>query len=271
VKIDDLFFSSALGGAGNLLATGTFDNDFFNLMLTALTTNGSAKILAEPNLVVVSGQTATFISGGQFAVPTVVGVGGAQAATTSFKGFGTQLAFTPVVLDKDRIRLEVSPTFSTLNRGNSVGGVFGLDTRSVSTVVELREGQVLAIAGLLQEQQRGDLTRVPLVGSIPLIHNLFSNRSISRDESELVILVSPELVHPLEPEEAPAILPGMEVTEPDDIDFFVNGYIEGRPGCHHRSPVWYLYRERLKYCGPPVEQLRATDKYYLNGPHGFSN
>jgi len=269
VDLDNFFLASALAGGGNILASGTFDNASFNLVLNALTTNGYAKILAEPNLVVISGQPATFLSGGQFAVPTVVGVGGAQAATTSFKGYGTQLAFTPVVLDKDRIRLEVMPTFSTLNRENSVQGIFGLDARSVSTTVEMREGQVLAIAGLLQEQQAGELSAVPLLGSIPLLKHAFSNRSTSRDETELIVLVSPELVHPLEPEDAPAILPGMEITDPDDIDFFLHGHIEGRPDCHHRSTVWRLYRDRLKRCGLPIN-THSAENYYLQGPHGFS-
>jgi len=269
--IGDFFMASTLAGVGNIIATGTFDSDSFNLVLNALASNGSAKILAEPNLVVLSGQTATFISGGEFAVPTVVGVGGAQAATTTFKGFGTQLTFQPTVLDKDRIRLTVSPSFSTLNRNNSVNGIFGVDIRSVSTTVELREGQVLAIAGLLQEQQRGDIQRVPLFGEIPLLNLFFSNKTNSRDETELVILISPELVHALEPDEAPTILPGMEVTEPDDIEFFLFGNIEGHPGRDHRSTVWPIYRKRMQRFGRPSASIERSNNYYIFGPSGLSN
>lgn len=148
--IKDFLFESALGAGANAVFSGAFSDSNFNLMLGALIRNGNAKILAEPNLVTLSGKQATFLSGGEFAVPTVVGVGGAQASTTSFKGFGTSVIFTPTVLDKDRIRLQVSPTFSTLNSTNSVGGIFGLDTRTVQTTVDLREGQVFAIAGLLK-------------------------------------------------------------------------------------------------------------------------
>lgn len=270
LDIGDFMLQSSLGALGNIIASGTFDNDSFNLVLRALSSNGNAKILAEPNLVVLSGQQATFISGGEFAVPTVVGVGGAQASTTTFKGFGTQLTFTPTVLDRDRIRLSVTPTFSTLNRANTVNGIFGIDTRSVSTVVELREGQVLAIAGLLQEQQRGSNARVPLVGDIPYLNSIFSNKSISRDETELIILISPELVHPLEPEEAPSILPGMEMTEPDDIDFFIKGEIEGRPRSDHRSTVWPLYRNRLYKCGRKCNAYSGSESYYIHGPVGLS-
>ena len=268
--VGDLMLGSALAGSGNIMATGTFNDDSFSLALKALTGNGNAKILAEPNLVVLSGQTADFISGGQFAVPTVVGVGGAQASTTTFKGFGTQLSFSPTVLDHDRIRLNVSPSFSTLNSANSVGGIFGIDTRSVNTTVELREGQVLAIAGLLQEQQRGDSSRVPLLGDTKFLRPLFETKVVSRDETELLILVSPELVHPMESHEAPTILPGMEVTEPDDVDFFIYGDIEGRPGFHHRSTVWPLFKNRNCRCKDDFEAINNSQQYYVHGTNGFS-
>ncbi len=268
--VGDLMLGSALAGSGNIMATGTFNDDSFSLALKALTGNGNAKILAEPNLVVLSGQTADFISGGQFAVPTVVGVGGAQASTTTFKGFGTQLSFSPTVLDHDRIRLNVSPSFSTLNSANSVGGIFGVDTRSVNTTVELREGQVLAIAGLLQEQQAAESSRVPLLGETKLLRPLFETKTVSRDETELLILVSPELVHPMEAHEAPTILPGMEVTDPDDVDFFIYGDLEGRPGFHHRSTVWPLFKNRNCRCKDEFEAINQSQQYYVHGDNGFS-
>jgi pilus assembly protein CpaC len=266
------FAANSLLGGGNIAVSGVFTEGSFNLMIKALSTNGSAKILAEPNLVTLSGNTATFLAGGEFAVPTVVGVGGAQAATTSFKGFGTSINFTPTVLDHDRIRLRVAPTFSTLNKNNAVGGVFGLDTRTVNTTVELREGQVFALAGLLQEEQRGEYDRVPGLGDIPIVKTFFSTKSITRDETELIILVSPELVHPMEAEDAPMLLPGMEVTEPDDVEFFCKGHIEGRANCHHRSTVWPLYRDRLCECRKNGNtQYNQSQNYYINGPHGFSD
>lgn len=272
LNIKEFMLKSILTSGANVVASGTFSDGSFNLALKALVRNGSAKILAEPNLVTLSGHPATFLAGGQFAVPTVVGVGGAQASTTTFKGFGTSISFLPTVLDKDRIRLDVQPTFSTLNKDNSVGGVFGLDTRSVTTVVDLREGQVLAIAGLLQEQQRGDSRRIPWIGDLPGLNLLLNSRNISRDETELLILVSPELVHPLEPNQAPTILPGMEVTEPTDHDFYWYGDIEGRPNCHHRSTVWPLYRSRMKRAGySECDAMERSEQYYLHGTHGFSN
>ena len=114
------------------------------------------------------------------------------------------------------------------------------------------------------------MSRMPLIGSIPFLNSLTANRTISRDETELMILVSPELVHPLEPEQAPPILPGMQVTEPNDLDFYIYGDIEGRPNFYHRSTVWPLYRSRLKRSGG-VEVLRSSECYYVEGEHGFSN
>jgi len=259
-----------LGNGGSGLVTASLTSKHVDMFISALAQNGYAKILAEPNLVTISGRTANFISGGEFAVPTVVGVGGAQAATTTFKGFGTQLSFLPTVLDKDRIRLQVTPTFSTINPALSVNGILGVDTQSVSTTVDLREGQVFAIAGLIQEQQRGDLNRVPFIGDIPLVGTLFSNKAVSRDETELIILISPELVHPMEPEDAPTVLPGMEVTEPGDVDFFFMNNIEGKPDVHHRSTVWYMQKKRIHHQQKDFIHQTKSDKYYINGDYGFS-
>lgn len=264
-------FGNALTGAGNAFLTGTFSEGGVDVVLKAMVGNGSAKILSEPNLVVLSGESATFLSGGEFAVPTIVGVGGAQAATTSFRGFGTSVDFSPTVLDKDRIRLRVAPSFTTLNKSNSVQGIPGIDSRSTSTVVDLREGQTLAIAGLIQEQQASESSRLPFLGEIPILNVLTESKSVSRDESELLILVSPELVHPLEADQAPQILPGMEVTEPNDLDFFLYGDIEGRAESHHRSTVWPLYKSRMKRCGYfETSNQCKSNKYFLNGSHGYS-
>lgn len=278
IQIGDVGGGSNAGGVDQAMAalapgaaalSGVFKNANFDLALQALVSNGTAKILAEPNLVTLSGQSATFLSGGQFAVPTVVGVGGAQAATTSFKDFGTSLNFTPTVLDNDRIRLQVSPQFSNAN-GPVVQGIPGVTTRTVSTTVEMREGQVFAIAGLLQDQQDSSISKFPLIGDIPGLNVLTANRSTDRLETELLIMVTPELVEPLEPDQAPSLLPGMEVTEPNDLDFFVYGDIEGRPNAHHRSTVWPLYKNRLKRCYE-CDKHHKSSAFFLKGLHGFSD
>ena len=124
-------------------------------------------------------------------------------------------------MDKDLVRLEVSPSFSSLNSDATVGGIPGLNRRSVDTTVDLREGQWLAIAGLIQDEQGGQRTRVPYLGDLPFLGGFFSTQNTSRFETELIVLVSPQLVHPLEEGQLPPLLPGMEVTEPTDDDFFI--------------------------------------------------
>jgi len=267
LKFGDFSLNTNLAVDGAINAV--LSTEEVKLALDALSSNGYSKILAEPNLVTLSGHPAYFIAGGEFAVPTVVGVEGTSAISTTFRGFGTQVRFTPIVLDKDRIKLEVSPSFSTLDRTSEVDGIPGLNTRAVTTTVDLREGQWLAIAGLIQDQQEGSKVRVPFLGDIPVVDLLFSKRHAKRDETELLVLVSPELVHPLEPEEAPLILPGMEVTEPTDCAFFIRGDYEGRAQCDHRSTVWpVIQREGVGPRQSPAYQRSASR--YIQGPHGFS-
>jgi pilus assembly protein CpaC len=202
-----------------------------------------------------------------------VGLDGVGVGTTNFRAFGTQLTFLPTVLDKDRIRLHVTPTLSSINEDLAVDGVPGLNSRAVATTVDLREGQWLAIAGLIQDQQSGSHIRVPFVGDIPIVGSIFSNRELKRDETELIVLVSPELVHPLEAEEAPQILPGMEVTEPGDCAFYVGGRIEGNPNCHHRSTYWPAYRRQMLDARAEAKRLtkyQQSEHYYVQGEYGFS-
>lgn len=271
LHLGDFTLNSNLAGGGAVSAV--LSTKDLELTLEALSTNGYSKILAEPNLVTLSGHPASFVAGGSFAVPTTVGVQGVGAVSTTFQNFGTQITFTPTVLDKDRVRLQVTPTVSSPDKGLSVNGIPGLTARTVETTVDLREGQWLAIAGLIQDQQEGSKSRVPGLGDIPYVDILFSKRHVKRDETELLILVSPELVHPLEPEEAPLVLPGMEVTEPSDWAFFLAGDWEGRPQRDYRSTVAPVAARqaiegRRATMRSPAYQ--ATESRYIQGPHGFS-
>lgn len=272
--------NAVTGGGGNL--TAILDDGDLRLFLRAVAGNGNSKILAEPTLIAQSGKTATFLAGGEFAVPTVVGVEGVAAATTQFRGFGTQLSFTPTVIDKDRIRLMVVPSFSTLNAANSVNGIPGLNTRTVTTQVDLREGQWLAIAGLIQDQQAGTSRRLPWIGEVPGLGMLFSHQTMRREETELIVLVSPELVHPLEAHQAPLILPGMDVTEPTDCELYLHQRIEGDPYCQHRGTVWPEYRfgiyranhEAIRDANRAAKRhvnYQKCQNHYIAGPHGFSD
>ncbi|UUO07979.1 pilus assembly protein N-terminal domain-containing protein [Blastopirellula sp. J2-11] len=268
-----------MGGAGNLSAI--LDGGDVELFIRAFSSNGSAKILAEPTLMTLSGQSASFIAGGEFAVPTAVGVGGIGAVSTSFRGFGTQVRFMPTVMDKDMIRLSVSPSVSSINQSLSVDGVPGLDIRGAVTTVDLREGQWLAIAGLIQDEQEASRSRLPLLGDIPYVGAAFGSQTTKRIETELVILVSPELVHPMERDQVPLYLPGMEVTEPTNKEFFLHQQIEGLPGYDYRSTVWPSYRHQIHH--ENFEHVRAerqarkcrgqfqeSEGYYMHGPAGFS-
>ena len=271
--MDSVQLSHLISGGGN--ASAILHNGDVEFFLRAVSTHGYGKILAEPTLVTISGKTAQFLAGGEFAVPTTVGIEGASAATTSFRGFGTELHFTPTVLDKDLIRLEVAPSFSTLNADATVGGIPGLNRRRVETTVDLREGQWLAIAGLIQDELGGQRTKLPYLGDLPLLGGLFATQSSQRFETELVVLVSPELIHPLEAEQVGLPLPGMEVTEATDDDFFGRHLIEGYAGVDHRSTVWpglkkqrtAAHRSRRRMT---PKRAMAVHGAYISGSCGFS-
>ena len=274
---DSFSFSHLISGAGNVSAILS-DGDV-TFLLKAISTNGYGKILAEPTLVTISGKTAKFLAGGEFAVPTVVGIDGIGATSTTFKGFGTELEFTPTVVDKDLVRLHVAPSFSSLNSDASVGGIPGLNARSVETTVDLREGQWLAIAGLIQDEQSGQRKRLPFLGDLPVLGGLFGDQDTARYETELIVLVSPELAHPLDAVDIPMLLPGMEVTDPTDRNFFFRSMIEGSQGVEHRSTIRPVAVSRVAGLNPTREsrkslhharrQIRA-ESAYIAGPSGLS-
>jgi pilus assembly protein CpaC len=238
------------GGAPALLAQ--FDGDDIQGGISYLQQRGVVRLLSEPTLVTMSGRSATFVAGGEFAVPTIVGASGHNAVTTDFRSFGVIISFMPTVIDKDNIRLQVSPEFSQINQSLSVGGTPGLNVRAVTTTVEMREGQTLAIAGLLEDSMTANKS-----GNIPGLSWLFGNRSVTRNETELIILVTPELIHPMEADEVPP-LPGFDVTEPNNGDFFIHSRLEGTPTLEYRSTVWPHLKNRYKAGGSSM----------ISGPFG---
>lgn len=215
------------GLPGNLF--GVFENGEIGVFVNWLATNGTATILTEPNVTVLSGRPARFLAGGEFAVPTVVGIAGAAGQTTTFRGFGTSVIVTPTVVERDLIRLTTVAEFSTLNSGNAVGGIPGLDTRRVETTVEMREGQTLALGGLLSHTKVTEQSRIPYLGDIPKIGAmLFTTKRSAMDETELLILVTPEIVRPMDAHEVPPV-PGFETTYPTDHEFYKYNMTEGLP------------------------------------------
>ena len=231
------FLASSLGGAGGAL-TGIFENGEVNLLINWLAGNRTAKILASPTLTVLSGHSASFLSGGEFPVPTIVGVGGAQGTSTSFRGFGTSLLVRPEVIDKDYIKMDITPEYSQISAAGGNGGVPGLDSRRVTTTVKLREGQTIVLAGLFGSVMNTEVNRIPFLGELPVIGPaLFNSKVADKGENELLITVTPELVHPMEPDEVPPY-PGFYVTEPNDIELYAYAKTEGYPdqGVYQLNP-----------------------------------
>ncbi|MEZ6043711.1 MAG: pilus assembly protein N-terminal domain-containing protein [Planctomycetaceae bacterium] len=218
--------SGSLGGVPATLG-GIFENGEIEVFLKWLTSNGTVTLLAEPRLTTLSGHPASILGGGEFAVPTTIGLGGGQ--TTTFRGFGTSMIVTPTVIDRDLIRLQVVPEFSSINQNNTVNGIPGTNVKRVQTTVELREGQTFAIGGLISRQTLTEVSRIPLLGDIPYVGSkLFHSKTASEIETELLVLVSPEIVRPMEPDEVPP-LPNYYVTHPNDYDLYHYGRTEGNP------------------------------------------
>jgi pilus assembly protein CpaC len=236
------------------------------LFIQAMADNSLASVLAEPNLVAISGETASFLAGGEFPVPVPQGN---QQVTIEFREFGVRLNFTPVVIGHQRIRLRVAPEVSELDFTTAVqfqGSVVpGLSSRSTETTVEIGSGQTLAIAGLLSEQVRGIASRVPGVGDIPILGALFRSTTFQRSMSELVILVTPELVAPLEPHQT-VPLPGQDLTDPNDFELYFLGMLEGSRQANAANSFELSGEGRLSQATYSTQ----PDELSIHGPWGHA-
>jgi pilus assembly protein CpaC len=251
------------GGGAIANLTAILDGGNIPIAINALRTLSYAKSLAEPTLVTMNGQSANFLAGGQFPVPIVSGFGNNNGLQgVSFVPFGVQLNFTPFITDRDRIRLQLNANVSArdVGIGTNIGGsnVAGLNTRNVNTVVELRQGETLAVAGLIESNHGADTTRTPLFGDVPFL-NPFSVNRHSAGEKELVIFVTPELVRPLEAGEVPP-LPGSDILEPTDIEFYLFNRLEGRVG---------PYRSAIRTDWGRIRHFEKVERALLNGPTGY--
>jgi pilus assembly protein CpaC len=187
---------------------------------------GAVKILAEPNLVAMSGDTASFLAGGEFPVPVSQNTtAGIPTVTVEFKPFGVSLAFTPTVIEGDLINVVVAPEVSQIDKQNAVvfnGFVIpGISTRRAHTTVEMRDGQSFAIAGLLQSTFADDVKGIPGINDLPVIGALARDSQFQRNETELVIIVTPRLVRPTSPGQLAA--PTDTFVPPSDADMFFFG------------------------------------------------
>jgi pilus assembly protein CpaC len=210
---------------------GLVFSDFLNLFLfntkynvgaliKALKQTGYFQSLAEPNLIAYNGQEASFLAGGEFPVPIVQGV--TNAISILFKEFGIRLNFKPTIAG-DLIRLHVRPEVSSLdfNNGILIEGfrIPALTTRRAETEVELRDGQTFAIAGLMNNEAQNDAAAVPILSQLPIVGNLFKSKAERKERTELLVLVTPRLVRPLNPDEVPGLptMPGRFLPSGDDI------------------------------------------------------
>lgn len=203
-----------------------------DLLISALKSKGQARQLAEPDLVALSGDTASFLAGGEYPVPSVQSSSGTTPViTTQYYPYGVQLTFVPTVLASGIINLRLNPSVSELDYTNTVvisgTAIPSITKRETRTTIELRDGQSFAIAGLLQSNNSHDIDQVPWLGSVPILGTLFSSKSYQANETDLVVVVTPHLVAPSAPGQAVAT-PFDKELPPNDIDFFLMGKPEVR-------------------------------------------
>jgi pilus assembly protein CpaC len=223
-------FSEMINLVGAFTGLGALTQ--LSVFLDVLDEKGMSKILAEPTLVARSGETASFLVGGEVPIPIAQG-GAFGSITIEYKKFGVGVGFTPTVLGPDRIHIEVRPEVSEpdFSFGTTVDGtvVPGFNTRRASTAVELGDGQSFAIAGLLREDLVEVVGQYPIIGDIPILGALFRSSLYQKRETELVIIVTPRLVKPM-PGGTHHQLPMDYFVEPSALEFYFLGGLEGRSG-----------------------------------------
>jgi pilus assembly protein CpaC len=208
---------------------GGFGAGFYDVFLDLVEEEGLGKVLAEPTLLARSGEQASFLAGGE--VPVLIPQGTANGSiTVEYKDFGVGVAFTPVVMSPGQIRLDVTTEVSepTLEFAVEVGGTLvpSFATRRASTSIDLGDGQSFAIAGLLREDITEFDTHYPWLNDLPILGTLFRSAEFRKKETELVIIVTPRLVKPLDP--GTTALPTDHFVEPNAFDFYFLGALEGR-------------------------------------------
>jgi pilus assembly protein CpaC len=201
--------ANAGGFSDGLIDVGLFSgNANIEALILALQSKGDLRSLAEPNLITLPSKEATFLAGGEFPYPAVQGGGGNNAVSIVFKEFGIRLKFTPVITRNGSIRLKVAPEVSALDFSNPL--IFGgftipsLLTRRAETEVEMKDGQYLAIAGLMNNTLSDNMTKIPLLGDLPILGQFFRSKDARQNRTELMVLVTPKLILPAD---SPAALP----------------------------------------------------------------
>ncbi len=228
----------APGTLGNSLSQGATirfgivgDGGSFYGFLEALRENNLAKLMAEPTLTTLSGRPATFNVGGEIPIPIQQSLG---VTTVQWREFGTRIDFVPIVLGNGVVRLEVRPEVTEIDPAlrDSVTGTPGFRTRRADTAVEMKAGQTLAIAGLVQSREEALNRGVPVLADLPWFGAPFRRVSNTRNEIELLIFVTPEFCEAMDPNEVPPCGPGQLTVSPNDAELYGRGYLEvPRAGC----------------------------------------
>ena len=198
-----------------------------DMLINALEQKGIARSLAEPNLVALSGDTASFLAGGEYPIPVASQLG---QITVDYKKYGVGLAFTPTVLGHGIINMKIEPEVSSIDTTHTVAvsstvSVPALIVRRASTTVELRDGQSFVIGGLLQTNTQNQIEQLPWLGSVPVLGALFSSKSYQKNQTDLAIIVTPHLVKPARPGDL-IKTPADDSLPPNDSDFFLLGKTE---------------------------------------------
>ena len=254
----------------------TFQTDQFFVRFDALKRLGMARSLSEPNLTTLSGQPANFLVGGQFPIQESTSTVAVTNQNIRYVPFGVQLSVLPTVTDGDRIRLQLQATISeTSGGGGGIGGGGGgggqnndpsqppsLSTRTFTSTVELRDTESLALAGLIRNSLTTSSARVPFLGDLPVVGNLFGQNSSNFQEQELLVIVTPYLVSPVAAGKTPAV-PGNDTFESDDLEFFIHGSAHGAIAEDYRSPV----RSTIS----KMRAFRQSEQKYIIGMPGHSS
>jgi pilus assembly protein CpaC len=222
--------------------------------IQALESKNLLQILAEPNVLAIDGKAASFVAGGEFPFPSVQGGAAAGAVSISFRRFGVSIDFVPHITARGTIRLQVTPEVSSLDYANSVvvSGftIPALSTRRVQTEVELQSGQSFIIAGMLDNREAETFNKIPGLSSIPLLGKLFESRTRTRNHSELLVMVTPELVRPI-----PASQPAPQIEMPMNFMNGVRTDAPRTPGVDVTGPVTF---------SPAVPSLPVEDLIEMN-------
>jgi len=215
-------------GAGFSLFFSGLPTFPFSAILNILEQSGLSKTLAEPTLVALSGQEAKFLVGGEFPVPVASSLG---AVSVLWKKFGIILNFTPTVISDGALHLKLSTEVSDVDptRSVTIAGttIPGLTSRQSETTVRLADGQSFAIAGLLSDRIQSTISKIPLLGDIPILGALFRSVSYQRNETELLVVVTAHLAKPVAPHDAPHLPTENELNDPNDIQLFLFGSVSG--------------------------------------------